>query len=93
MNAHQVPDRIGHYHCLLLNFHVSDPAPPHRASGHQAGFLVLSQNRKCAVLIIAVIAAVTAPTPDPFNVGSVMLHLLLMYEIGILLAKLAYRLS
>lgn len=93
MNAHQVPDRVGHYHCFLPNFHVSDPAPPHRASGHQAGFLVLSQNHKYAVLIIAVIAAVITPTPDPFNVGLVMLPLLLMYEIGILLAKLAYRLT
>jgi len=93
VNAHQVPDRVGHYHCFLPNFHVSDPAPPHCASGHQAGFLVLSQNRKYAVLIIAVIAAVITPTPDPFSVGLVMLPLLLMYEIGILLAKLAYRLT
>jgi len=53
----------------------------------------LSQNRKFAVLIIAVIAAVITPTPDPFNMGLVMGPLLLMYEIGILLARLAYRLT
>jgi len=53
----------------------------------------LSKNRKFAVLIIAVIAAVITPTPDPFNMGLVMLPLLLMYEIGILLARLAYRLK
>jgi sec-independent protein translocase protein TatC len=51
----------------------------------------LSRNRKFAILIIAVIAAVITPTPDPFNMGLVMLPLLLMYEIGILLARFAYR--
>jgi sec-independent protein translocase protein TatC len=51
----------------------------------------LSKNRRFAILIIAVIAAVITPTPDPFNMGLVMLPLLLMYEIGILLAKVAYR--
>jgi len=53
----------------------------------------LTRNRKFAVLIIAVVAAVITPTPDPFNMGLVMIPLLLMYEIGILLAKLAYRLN
>jgi hypothetical protein len=93
VNAHQVPDRVGHYHCFLPNFHGSHPVHPHPASGHQAGFLVLSQNREYAILIIAVIAVVITPTPDPFNMGLVILPLLLMYEIGILLAKLAYRLA
>jgi sec-independent protein translocase protein TatC len=51
----------------------------------------LSKNRKFAIIIIAVIAAVITPTPDPFNMGLVMLPLLLMYEIGIVLAKVAYR--
>ena len=51
----------------------------------------LSKNRRFAILIIAVIAAVITPTPDPFNMGLVMFPLLLMYEIGILLARLAYR--
>jgi sec-independent protein translocase protein TatC len=50
---------------------------------------VLSRNRKYAVLIIAVLAAVITPTPDPFNMLLVMLPLILLYEIGILLAKLA----
>jgi len=53
----------------------------------------LSKNRKFAIVIIAVIAAVITPTPDPFNMGLVMVPLLLMYEIGILLARLAYRLA
>jgi len=49
----------------------------------------LSRNRKYAVLVIAVISAVITPTPDPFNMILVMAPLILLYEIGILLAKLA----
>jgi sec-independent protein translocase protein TatC len=49
----------------------------------------LSRYRKYAVLVIAVLAAVITPTPDPFNMILVMLPLILLYEIGILLAKLA----
>lgn len=51
----------------------------------------LSTNRRFAVIIIAVVAAVITPTPDPFNMGIVMLPLLAMYEIGIILAKIAYK--
>lgn len=49
----------------------------------------LSRYRKYAILIIAIIAAVITPTPDPFNMILVMMPLILLYEIGILLAKLA----
>jgi len=51
--------------------------------------VVLSRNRKYAVLVIAVLSAVITPTPDPFNMILVMAPLILLYEIGILLAKLA----
>ena len=50
---------------------------------------VLSRYRKYAILIIAVIAAVITPTPDPFNMLLVMAPLILLYEVGILLARLA----
>lgn len=50
---------------------------------------LLSRNRKYAVLIIAVLSAVITPTPDPFNMILVMGPLILLYEIGILLARLA----
>jgi sec-independent protein translocase protein TatC len=50
---------------------------------------VLSRYRKYAILVIAVIAAVITPTPDPFNMLLVMVPLILLYEIGILLARLA----
>jgi len=49
----------------------------------------LSRNRKYAVLVIAVLSAVITPTPDPFNMILVMAPLILLYEIGILLARLA----
>jgi len=49
----------------------------------------LSRNRKYAVLVIAVLSAVITPTPDPFNMILVMMPLIILYEIGILLAKLA----
>ncbi len=49
----------------------------------------LSRYRKYAILVIAVIAAVATPTHDPFNMILLMMPLILLYEIGILLAKLA----
>ena len=50
---------------------------------------MLSKNRKYAVLIIAVVAAVITPTVDPLNMLLVMGPLIILYEIGILLAKIA----
>lgn len=50
---------------------------------------VLSRYRRYAILVIAVISAVITPTPDPFNMILVMGPLILLYEIGILLARLA----
>lgn len=49
----------------------------------------LTKNRKYAITLIAVLAAVITPTPDPFNMLIVMGPLLILYEIGILLARLA----
>ena len=49
----------------------------------------LSRNRKYAILVISVLAAIITPIPDPFNMILVMLPLIVPYEIGILLAKLA----
>jgi sec-independent protein translocase protein TatC len=49
----------------------------------------LTRSRKYAVVVIALIAAVITPTPDPVNMGLVMLPLVLLYEIGIFLSRLA----
>lgn len=51
----------------------------------------LARYRKYAVLVIAIIAAIITPTPDPVNMGIVMVPLYLLYEVGILLAKIAVR--
>jgi len=49
----------------------------------------LARWRKYAFLIICILAAVITPTPDPVNMMIVALPLYLLYEIGILLARLA----
>ncbi|MFB0547165.1 MAG: twin-arginine translocase subunit TatC [Anaerolineae bacterium] len=52
---------------------------------------MLSRNRKYAVIIVAIIAAVITPTPDPVNMTLVMAPLMILYEVGVLLAKITYR--
>mgnify|MGYP005840691865 CR=1 FL=1 len=49
----------------------------------------LSRFRKYAVLLISIIAALVTPTPDPINMMIVMVPLYLLYEVGIILARLA----
>jgi len=49
----------------------------------------LSTNRKYAVLASAILAAVVTPTPDPFNMLLVMAPLVVLYEIGIWVARWA----
>ena len=49
----------------------------------------LSRFRKYAVLVIAIVAAIVTPTPDPVNMIIVMLPLYLLYEVGIILARIA----
>jgi sec-independent protein translocase protein TatC len=49
----------------------------------------LSKFRKYAIVLSAVVAAMVTPTTDPVNMMIVMVPLLLLYEIGILLARLA----
>lgn len=51
----------------------------------------LRKGRRFAIVIIAVLAAVITPTPDPFNMTIVMIPLILLYELGILLARFTYR--
>jgi len=46
----------------------------------------MRQYRKYAVLVIILLSAVITPTADPFNLALVAIPLLLLYEIGILIA-------
>jgi len=50
---------------------------------------MLTKNRKYAVVIIAVVAAVITPTVDPLNMALVMGPLVILYELGILLTRFA----
>jgi sec-independent protein translocase protein TatC len=51
----------------------------------------LKQNRKYAVVIIALIAAAITPTVDPVNMLLVMAPLMILYELGVFLSRLSYR--
>ena len=51
----------------------------------------LIKNARYAVVIIAILAALITPTPDPLNMGLVMSPLIILYGTGIVLAKLLYR--
>ena len=52
---------------------------------------MLSSNRKYAIVLIAILAAVITPTPDPVNMCLVMVPLLVLFEVGIILARIVYR--
>ncbi|MCL6429396.1 MAG: twin-arginine translocase subunit TatC [Anaerolineae bacterium] len=49
----------------------------------------LGNFRRFWIVLSAVIAAVVTPTPDPVNMVIVMVPLILLYEVGILLVKIA----
>jgi sec-independent protein translocase protein TatC len=51
----------------------------------------LSKNRKYAILINFMIAAILTPTPDVFNQTLMALPMCLLYEVGILAARLLVR--
>jgi sec-independent protein translocase protein TatC len=49
----------------------------------------LAHYRRHAIVAIAIAAAVLTPTPDPFTMFLVMVPMVVLYELGILLARLA----
>ncbi|MEN4010867.1 MAG: twin-arginine translocase subunit TatC [Chloroflexota bacterium] len=51
----------------------------------------LARQWRFAIVIIAILAAFVTPTPDPVNMGLLMLPLFVLYLLSILLAKLAVR--
>lgn len=52
---------------------------------------LLSKYRRYAIVVCAVIAAVITPTVDPVNMSLVMVPLVLLYELGVILARIMYR--
>jgi sec-independent protein translocase protein TatC len=51
----------------------------------------LAKNRKYAVLIAFVVAAILTPTPDAFNQILMAIPMILLYEVGILAARIFVR--
>ena len=51
----------------------------------------LSGFRRYAIVVAALISAMITPTVDPFNMTLVMAPLIILYELGLLLARFAYR--
>ncbi len=51
----------------------------------------LTRNRRYAILLIAIIAAVVTPTPDVFNMSLMGGPLYILFEIGIVLVKIIER--
>ena len=49
----------------------------------------LASQRRYAVVAIAVISAIITPTPDPFTQASVGIPLYALYEVGVVLARVA----
>jgi len=50
---------------------------------------MLSSNRKYALLVSAIVAAVITPTPDPFNMMLVMAPLIVLFEVSVWVTRLA----
>jgi sec-independent protein translocase protein TatC len=51
----------------------------------------LTRNRRYAILVIAIVAAVVTPTPDVFNMSLLGGPLYILFEIGIILVKMIER--
>jgi sec-independent protein translocase protein TatC len=54
-----------------------------------AGFL--TRNRKYAILLVAIVAAVVTPTPDVFNMSLMGGPLYILFEIGVILVRIIER--
>ncbi len=50
----------------------------------------LSESRRWAILVSSIVAAIVTPTHDPINMVILMIPLVVLYEIGILLARFAH---
>jgi len=51
----------------------------------------LTRNRKYAILLIAIIAAVVTPTPDVFNMSLMGVPMYVLFEVGVIAVKLIER--
>lgn len=79
---------------FLLGFGVVFELPLAIAIATRMGLVTpqfLSRNRKYAILISFTIAAILTPTPDIFNQTLMALPMYLLYEVGVLAARILIR--
>ncbi len=78
---------------FVLAFGVVFELPVFMVFSAQVGAIsrkMYEKNRRYAVLVIAILAAMLTPTPDLFNMALMGLPLYLLYESGILLIRLLH---
>ena len=76
---------------FILAFGVIFELPVFMVFSTQVGVIsrkTYEKNRRYAILVIAILAAVLTPTPDVFNMALMGVPLYLLYESGILLIRL-----
>ena len=89
---------VGYYMSFVLNFvlyiGLAFETPLVIALLARLGLVTPAQLRgtwRYAIVIVAVLAAVITPTPDPFTMSIVMFPLLGLYVLGVVLAQFTYR--
>jgi sec-independent protein translocase protein TatC len=81
---------------FLLAFGVIFELPLAMTIGARLGLVTpqfLSRNRKYAILLTFIVAAILTPTPDIFNQSLMAVPMILLYEVGILAARIVQRRS
>lgn len=76
---------------FVLAFGVAFELPVFMVFSARLGLIgraAFERNRRYAILVIAILAALLTPTPDVVNMGLLGLPLYLLYEVGILLIRL-----
>jgi sec-independent protein translocase protein TatC len=61
---------------------------------HRLGFIsvtFLTEHRRYAVILGAILTAIITPTPDAFTMGTLLLPMLALYEMSIVLMRIAER--
>ena len=51
----------------------------------------MAASRRYAIVVVMIAAAIITPTPDPFNMLFVAAPIYLLYEVGIIFARIAAR--
>ncbi|RME85659.1 MAG: twin-arginine translocase subunit TatC [Caldilineae bacterium] len=89
---------VGYYMSFVANFvlwvGIAFETPLIIALLARFGVVTPAQLRstwRYAIVLIAVLAAVITPTPDPFTMSVVMVPLLALYVLGIVMASFTYR--